>query len=71
MVGSVGSGLSSAAQAVSNAITPGTGVSAPLDAAMSATKKAQGLTEMIGSIITDYQPLETSGPRGTRVNLLA
>ena len=73
MIGSVGSGLSSAAQAVNDAITPGggkDGVSAPLAAATSSIQKAQGLAQVIGSIVTEHQPLETSGARGTRVNLL-
>ncbi|OSQ49146.1 hypothetical protein [Thalassospira alkalitolerans] len=75
MIGSVqGSGLSSAAQAVNDAITPGggeDGVSAPITAATSSIQKAEGLAKVIGSIVTEHQPLETSGSRGTRLNLLA
>ncbi len=74
MIGSVqGSGLSAAAQAVNDAITPGGGApgpSLPFAAAEGAINKATGLAKVIGSIVTEHQPLETSGSRGTKVNIL-
>jgi len=73
MIGSVqGSGLGSAAQAVNEAITPkgGADPSLPFAAAEGAIKKATGLAKVIGSIVTEHQPLETSGNRGTKVNIL-
>jgi hypothetical protein len=42
-----------------------------LGAAGATYKKAQGLQQTIASIVTGAQPLETSGNRGTQVNLLA
>lgn len=73
MIGSVqGSGLSAAAQAVNDAITPNGGAnpSLPFAAAEGAINKATGLAKVIGSIVTEHQPLETSGNRGTKVNIL-
>lgn len=73
MVSSVqSSGLGAAAQAVNDAITPNGGASPtlPFAAAEGAINKATGLAKVIGSIVTDHQPLETSGARGTRVNIL-
>ncbi|MCC9620827.1 hypothetical protein LPB41_03900 [Thalassospira sp. MA62] len=73
MIDSVqGSGLGPAAKAVNDAITPqgGSGASLPFAAAESAINKATGLAKTIGSIVTEHQPLETSGTRGTRVNIL-
>ncbi|AUG54234.1 hypothetical protein [Thalassospira marina] len=70
MVGSIGSGLSSAQQALSDRITPQRADGAPLSSAGASMKKAEGLMESIASIVTDYQPLETSGHRGTRVNIV-
>ncbi|MBV16434.1 MAG: hypothetical protein CMO05_03050 [Thalassospira sp.] len=73
MIGSVqGSGLSAAAQAVNEAITPqgGANPSLPFAAAEGAMNKATSLAKTIGSIVTEHQPLETSGPRGTNVNIL-
>ena len=72
MIGSAqGSGLSAAAQAINDAITPGgSGPSLPFAAAEGAINKATGLAKVIGSIVTEHQPLQTSGHRGTRVNIL-
>jgi len=73
MIGSVqGSGLGAAAQAVNDAITPNDGAdpSLPFAAAEGAINKATGLAKVIGSIVTEHQPLQTSGHRGTRVNIL-
>ena len=73
MIGSVqGSGLGAAAQAVNDAITPNGGAdpSLPFAAAEGAINKATGLAKVIGSIVTEHQPLQTSGHRGPRVNIL-
>ncbi|OSQ40726.1 hypothetical protein [Thalassospira mesophila] len=70
MVGSIGSGLNAAQQALSDKVTPQRADGAPLSTAGASFKKAEGLMESIASIVTDYQPLQTSGPRGTRVNIV-
>ncbi|MDP2698862.1 hypothetical protein [Thalassospira sp.] len=61
--------LNAAQQALTDRITPTNREGMPLSAAGASMKKAEGLMRTVASIVTEHQPLETSGPRGTRVNL--